>query len=417
MASCNPSPCPINVAVKMTASMPAPNRSNRCSRKPSQASSCGNNGGGDQACCGSQRASRNGSRQSIPNYMKPLSRTPSYSERVNMNAANMCCPGHPRPDCCRVPCPDPCLPRCPQGIYVERTLSVKPDRTYEPPETKFNGLSTYREHYFLKCGEPAKSVKPLSTFNPSDAPFDGLSTYRETFYCKPLQPVGKPPWAKAAAFDPSCAPMEGVSQYRFDYKGCMAPPPLSFKPQTTFVPSDAKLEGLTTYRINYIPYCPREYDYARPKQSAKPIGAPSCAPMEGTSTYRSDFYPKCMIKTNSLKPTLKPRFSDAKMAGITTYKNDFIPFHFDKCPGPCIPAEVYDQCYPKQCLFACSGDPDDNKTESECGDQCPPNGAPRPCGIPPCEPFPYTIANSGDQIQGCCDCLNDPPIEKESDEC
>ncbi|CAL8111357.1 unnamed protein product [Orchesella dallaii] len=416
MAACAPCPAPINISVQMASSSPA---QKRCSRKPSRAS-CG--GGGDQACNGSRQASASGSRQSIPNYMKPLSRTPSYSARINIGGGNTCCPGHPRPDCCRVPCCEPPLPRCPVGIYAERTKSVKPNRTYEAPETKFHDLSTYREHYFLKCGERTKSFKPAKTFVPSEAPLDGLSTYREAYHCKPLVPKVIPPWSKKATFDPSGAKMEGVSQYRFDYKGCMAPRQPSFKPNKTFVPSDGKMEGLSTYRTNYIPYCPREYDYARPKVSAKPVGAPSCAPMEGLSTYRGDYYPKCMVRTNSMKPNIKPRFSDARMDGVTTYKNDYIPFHFEKCPGPCIPAQIYDECYPNPCLFGCSGDGDKAEQDEECPDPCPPNpmccGQPKPCGISePCGGFPYTIGNSGEQIQACCDCLNDPPPEKNDDEC
>lgn len=414
MASCEPCPpAPINVTVKMTSSTPAPKR---CSRQASRAAS---------RTCSKQRV---GAPQECPNYMKPLSRTPSYSARVGgppqvsiTVPSGGCCPGHPRPDCCRVPCPPPCIPKCPLGIFAERTQSVKPNRTYEAPETKFDALSTYREHFFRRCGEPAKSLKPLSTFVASQAPLDGLSTYREAYHCKPIVPKEIFPWAKGGKFEPSGAKMEGISQYRFDYKGCMTPRQPSFKPAKTFVPSDAKLEGVTTYRVNYIPYCPREYDYARPKQSARPTGSFSCAPMEGATTYRMDYYPKCMVRTNSLKPSIKPRFSDAKMQGITTYKNDYIPFHFDKCPpNPCFPAEVYDQEFPNPCMFACSGDVD-KKEAGPASEECPQKKECcldlNPCGLDPCQPYPWNVGNAGEQLQNCCDCINDPPRKEIAEEC
>jgi len=352
-----------------------------------------------------------------------LSRTPSYSARVNIGGGSSCCPGHPRPDCCKVPCTE-LPPRCPLGIYSERVKSLKPDRKYEPPETKFEGLSTYREHFFMKCAEKAASFKPAKVFEPSDAKMEGISTYRETYHCKPLGPREKPEWARKGTFQPSDSKMEGITQYRFDYTGCMAPRQPSFKPAKTFVPSDAKLDGVTTYRINYIPYCPREYDYARPKQSAKPVGAPSCGPMDGVSTYRTDYYPKCAVKINSLKPALKPRFSDAKMAGITTYKNDYIPFHFDRCPpSNGVPAMTFSEYYPDPCLFGCSGDKDEKKEDQECPDPCP---RPAMCGgngsgdnfaSGCCEkPFPFTVGNAGEQIRACCDSLNDPPIEPDQDQ-
>lgn len=82
--------------------------------------------------------------------------------------------------------------------------------------------------------------------------------------------------------------MEGLSTYRFDYKGCMGDRVKSLKPFSTFDPSTAKMEGVTTYRVNYIPYCSREYDYAKQPPAKKQVNPGfSCAPMEGVSTYRS----------------------------------------------------------------------------------------------------------------------------------
>jgi len=416
MAACCPAPITVNVQ------MP-PQGPKRGSRSSSKASCRGNNGGIQvQPACGS------GSQKSMPNYMKPLSRTPSYSARINIGGGGTCCPGHPRPDCCRVPCPPPECPRCP-GIYAEKVQSMKPRSRYEASDAKFEGISTYREHYFMKCVEKVPSCKPVKTFDPSDAKMEGLSTYRETFHCKPLSP--QPSFKQNAVFVPSDAKFEAITQYRTDYTGCMAPRQPSFKPFTTFVPSDAKLDGISTYKMTYIPYCPREYDYARPKQSAKPIDSPSCGLMDGVSTYRMDYYPKCAVKINSLKPATKPRFSDAKMEGITTYKTDFIPFHFNRCPpSQGISSLVYDELYPNPCLFGCSGDPDPPKVDDDCMAPCPPppmcgNGSgDNGCGSKNfasgvCDkPFPWTAGNAGEQIRGCCDCLDDPPlVEKEDEEC
>jgi len=105
---------------------------------------------------------------------------------------NKCC-NQPRPDCCRVPCCPPPYPKCPVGIYVERVAPIRPDRTYEPPTFPFEGLSSYREQFFPKCGPKTLSFKPLATFDPSDAKLDGMSTYRHAYTPKPLLPYQKPP--------------------------------------------------------------------------------------------------------------------------------------------------------------------------------------------------------------------------------
>jgi hypothetical protein len=148
-------------------------------------------------------------------------------------------------------------------------------------------MSSYREQYHLKCGERVKSLKPLSTFDPSCAQMDGLSSYREAYTPKPLCPYQKPPWAKQNQFEPSCAKIDGLSTYRHDYKGCYYPKVQSLKPNSDFDPSCAKMDGITTYRFNYIPYCPREYQYAKlPSMKKDMTPSFSCAPMEGCTTYR-----------------------------------------------------------------------------------------------------------------------------------
>lgn len=155
-------------------------------------------------------------------------------------------------------------------------------------------MSQYRADYHLKCGERVKSFKPFSTFDPSCAKMDGMSTYRATYTPKPVCPYMKPPWSKSAQFDPSCAKMEAFSTYRFDYKGCMGERAKSIVPSThPFDPSCAKMDGITTYRHNYVPYCSREYDYAK-QGSLKPMSNPgfSCAKMDGITTYRGDFWRK-----------------------------------------------------------------------------------------------------------------------------
>jgi hypothetical protein len=294
----------------------------RTSRRQSKPASVYSGRGSQSARC-----SPSDSGLPVPDCMKPSRIKP-------------CC-NEPRPDCCNIPCCPAPLPKCPLGIYVERVQPIRPDRKYEPPSFPFEALSSYREAYYLKCGERSKSFKPLSTFDPSSARMDGLSTYREAYVPKPLCGYQKPPWSKKAQFEPSGSKMDGVSTYRMDYAGCMGERSRSLKPTTTFDPSTAKMDGITTYRVNYIPYCSREYDYARQAPYKKQITAAfSCAPMEGVTTYRGDFWPKCCAKRRSLKPSVKARFSDSKFADRTTYRNDFAPFHFDKCVGQCIPAQV-----------------------------------------------------------------------------
>lgn len=148
-------------------------------------------------------------------------------------------------------------------------------------------MTTYREHYHPKCGQKAQSFKPHTVFDPSCAKFAGITSYKEAYTPKPSMPYRKPAWAKQAEFNPSCSKMEGVSTYKFDYRGCMGDKVNSFKPLSQFDPSTAVLDGKTTYKMSFIPYCPREYRYAK-QPTAKHFenSEMSCAPIDGLSTYR-----------------------------------------------------------------------------------------------------------------------------------
>jgi len=304
------------------------------------------------------------------------------SSRCAAMPAQPPCYLHPRNDC-NIPC---CKPprKCPEGIYVQRVEPFTPDRKYLPPEIPFNGLTTYRENYYLKCGQKAQSFKPAAQFDPSDASFVGLTSYREQYYpkCAKREKSYKP--NVTANFSDS--PMRDMSTYRFDYHLKCGEKVESLKPKAQFFPSSAKMDGITTYRSTFIPFCPREYKFAKQPYANKLMsGDFSCKPFEGISTYRVDYWPKPINKQASLKPNVKPRFSDAKMDGCSTYRYDFNPFTFEKCIDNCVPARVYDEMYPRCGLFACGAEPEEAKNK-DYEDPCPP--PPNcPCGPPPpCDP-------------------------------
>jgi len=309
------------------------------------------------SCSGSQRGSRSASRVNVS--MPPA---PAYNCRSN---CTMCCPPPRR------------LPKCPEGIYVERVKSMKPDVQFVGSCAKFDGLTTYKEYYVPKCGPRAQSLKPAAQFYPSDAKLSGLTTYKEYYTRKPVYPYQKPEWSVKARFDPSCAPLEGISTYRKDYTGVRGELVKSLKPLSQFDPSCAPMEGITTYRKNYVAYCDRERGYAKQPSLKKLAGGDiSCAPFDGISTYRGDYWKKPIIKVSSLKPTVRGAFSDAPFADRTTYRNDYVPFHFNRCPEPCIPAAVYNATCPPE-LFCCGPDPPEPKTDDY-----------NPCPTPPCLPPP-----------------------------
>lgn len=353
------------------------------------------------------RASQEQSRPCSRASNRPLaSRSGSRVSQSQGQGQTGPCYYHPRNDCC-IPCCKPPLPKCPLGTFVERTKPIRPDRLYVSSSAPFNGLTTYKEHYHLKCGPRSLSFKPQSTFDPSMAKMEGLSSYKEAYTPKPLFPYTKPSWAKKAQFDASDAPMQGISTYRNDYNGCRGERVKSLKPLSTFDPSSAAMDGMTTYRHTYIPYCPREYQFAKQPLAKKITGGDiSCAPLDGMSTYRADYWPKAIIRTPSMKPNSRAAFSDARFADRTTYKNDYNPFTFEKCFEPCIPAEIYNEKYPPCGIFACGAE-NEVAAKQEIPDPCPPPCCPpfrqccpevQPCPACPCPDQKMTpMCGAGDQ--------------------
>jgi hypothetical protein len=147
------------------------------------------------------------------------------------------------------------------------------------------------------------------------------------------------------------------------------------------------MEGKTTYRTAYIPFCPKEYKYAKQPIMSKTSGGDfSCAPFAGMSTYRGDYWPKPIIRVASLKPTVRGAFSDAPFADRTTYRNDYNPFHFNNTCEPCVPAQIYNQVYPGP-MYCCEGDSTADKVPQE---DCPQGYVPpmRSCSDRPLGPCP-----------------------------
>jgi len=261
-------------------------------------------------------------------------------------------------------CPTPCNNN-PIPICVQRTLPIKPDRVYIPPDTPFNNLTTYRGDYYPKCFDKAQSFKPASLFDPSDAQFNGISSYRVDYY--PKCTVREKSYKPTVQANFSDAPMKEISTYRNDYHLKCGPRSVSLKPATEFSPSGAKMEDRTTYRSAFTPFCPREYKFAKQPYANKLQGGDfSCRPFEGVSTYRNNFWEKPIIKTDSLKPRTRPRFSDAKFDGHSTYRNDYNPFTFGNCEPNC--NLMYNRCG----MYACGAEPEE---EVRAGDEemCPPN--------------------------------------------
>lgn len=70
----------------------------------------------------------------------------------------------------------------------ERTQAIRAQSGYEPPQARFEGLSTYKGHYIPHASGPQKSFKPDGVVYQSTVPFEDATMYRTEYTQKEIEP-------------------------------------------------------------------------------------------------------------------------------------------------------------------------------------------------------------------------------------